>query len=337
MVTVIQQGRPGRSAWRRLMPALAVAGLLAGTGCTSTPKRDAAYTYTQEEMGAYLETASDPRRYGLTVYQSEAGPVIQFANRLHPEQVAELPWVATKSGAPLVKVGARKDIEYVALLDTASARNWSDLDTAVELPVIPLGPPAVYMEAAHVADPAAKGLLGMATKLRFDNLHAENTLFYVRMPRGTLGPVARDVADPLPRMVFGGDLLSQFSYIQFDFEKRKVVLSSTLPYRPVSEQIVAASRFRLDDGIYMLDGMVDKRHTPIILDVAGDFALAMPTPPRPIAGQVIFGDLVFRQVPVTELAAGPGLLPFPRVGRKLLARYKVTIDNTGGAVIFERP
>ena len=90
--------------------------------------------------------------------------------------------------------------------------------------------------------------------------------------------------------------------------------------------------------MWAVDGMVDGQPGPIILDTAGDFELSVTNASVHLMKQLSLGDLVFRQVrAITSRDNGLEPQKYPRLGRQLLSRYKVTFDNLHSMVYFERP
>lgn len=318
------------------MPLLPAVLLM--TGCATDKDRNAPRNVTQDRVSAFLSKAEDPRRHWLNVYQSENGPVFVGSHRLHANQQESLEFESRrKSKAPVIEIRGHGDYSYPALLDTSARENWIALDGALEMGLIPMGPPAYERTPRHVYDPTV-GYLCLATKLRMGQFHIENALFYTLTSQIALGPVARNIQRPPPRMVLGCALLRALRYLQLDYPEKKAILSSTLPFEPVSGRLLAEVPMMDWNGIMAVRGRIDGLSTIIILDSAGDFELAMRTPAKERVDQLSAGNMVWRQVQVTDTESlNLGYPDTPRIGRQLLRKYRVTFDNRQQVVFFERP
>lgn len=313
--------------------------LAAAAGCATKPEPPP-QPVVGSRLQMFFQRARDPRTFWLHVYDSPDGPVFVGAHRLHPNQVATLPIIARAGRgavpAPVVLVRGQDETPYAALIDTGSKESWADFSAAVELGVVPLGPPAYTRKPTHVNDPAEGYLCALPT-LRFDALRVETALLYAQTMDGPLDMLAR-AATPRPRLVAGSDLLGELRYFQVDYRQSVVTLSSTMPYRPSEQQLVATVPIELAHGVLAAKGSLDGIPQTFILDTAGDFEVAARDPLDPVAKQVTLGDLVVRDVPVDDAAGlGLGLADCPRIGRRLLARFRVTFDCKLKLAYFERP
>jgi hypothetical protein len=224
-----------------------------------------------------------------------------------------------------------------ALVDTTSRDNWATMDLVKPLRGTPLGPPGFGRTAAHVLDDIG-GLLFITPTFHVEDVQVENALFYARAASGPLGPAVRWVEDPVPNMVLGTGFLRSFPLVQFDLPRDRLLLATSQSYEPDEARLVATLPLLEEQGALACAAIVEGRPVKLLLDVVGDFELAMKDPPAPRLRQVSAGDLVFRQV-ATENAfdLGLGLLEFPRLGRRLLQRFVVTVDFRQKLVFFERP
>ncbi len=327
------------SPWQRTAMRknfLGFLALLLASGC-STPK-EPIRPLTEGQLRAFFAKAKDPRSLWITVYESKAGPVFTGGNRLHPEQAALLDFVSKEgSTAPLINVENGPIQTFKTLVDTSSKESWMSLATAQACETIPLGPPAYGYKPQHVVDPV-EGYLSVQPKLRFDQLNMESALVCVKAARGPLGPVARGVDQPAPAAVLGCNLLKSFQFFQINYPERAAVFSSTVEYGADPDRLIASVPFREVRGAYAADGVIDGEPKTFIVDSAGDFTIAMTDPPTNALRQVSLGDLVFRNVEAEDLAdLGLGLPDYPRIGRQLLSRFRVTFANKQGLIVFERP
>lgn len=288
-------------------------------------------------MKAFFKQAQDPRRFWITVYDSENGPVFSGSHRLHPNQNIELKFLTgPDSPLPMFKVQGRGPREFTALIDTSSKECWTAFETFPLLGLTPLGPPAYESFPDHVSD-TIRGFLSVLSTLKMGHLHIETVLVHVRAANGGLGAIGRQT-DPAPDLVLGYPLLQSLRFFQLDYPAGVFRASSTLPYTPSDADLVATAPLEEMNGLLVTEGMVDGISGPILLDSAGDFALVLPGGTGSMAKHVGLGDLVLRNV---EVQSGEGLelgdIPLPRVGRQLLGRFKVTVDNFQKIIYFERP
>ncbi len=313
-------------------------GVLAiAAGCRA-PRMEESRPLTPAEANAFSSMAQDPRKFWITVYNGDSGPVFTGANRLHPEQMASLPFLSPKkTAAPLIRIDAGQGRSFFALVDTSSRESWMDFGKAMDIRVVPLGPPSYPAIPSHVSD-QTPGYASVVGKIRFDQVNMETAIFHVRGVNGPLGFLTRHQDYPRPSAIIGCNMLQAFQFVQFDFPARLIIFSSTVDYTPNPEALVATAPLREEHGAYASDGMIDNDAGPIILDVAGDFEIAMNSPPTNSFRQVSFGDLVFRQIhPIAGIEEGLGALACPRIGRQLLSRFKMTIANKQKMIYFERP
>jgi hypothetical protein len=318
--------------FRRMLAVGFVAATVSWSGC-QTPVAEKG-DLSNDQLKQFFATARDPRRFWITVYQSENGPVFVGGNRLHPEQIAQLPFEsANRSSAPIVLTSEG----IPALIDTSSKESWMDFATAQRTGIIPLGPPAYTAKPEHTTEDAA-GYLSVAANMVYDQLFVESALFYVRGARGPFGPLARKQSHPTPNLILGCSQLNAFRSVQLNYPARTVLLSTTRDYQPSETNLIASVPLVDVRGAYGAEGMIDGRAQTFIIDSAGDFAVAMANPPTNKLRQVSVGDLVFRQVDaVFDDAWGLGLTNYPRIGRQLLQEFKITFDSKLRVAHFERP
>jgi hypothetical protein len=336
MAKQLERGKPMRNARALLILAGITFGFLQGCR-TSKPAPATTTPLKAEDLRAFFTRAADPRRFWITVYDSDQGPAFKGQNRLHPEQLAVLPFAdSSDRNAPLVNINAWLGRDFLALIDTTSARNWVSEQAFHALRGIPLGPPAYRFPVVHVREPIP-GYAGVFPKLRFDNLHVENALVCAWAARGPFGNLARDVA-PVPDIILGMDLLQSFQFVQIDYPARRVFFSSTFPFRPEQDRLLASVPYAEVGGAMAVSGSVDGKPTTILIDTAGDFELAFTNTTLEAVRQLEVGNIVFRNVSVEDAALYDlGLLKHPRIGRQLLSRFRITIDPQARLIHFERP
>ena len=314
--------------------------LLVLAGC-ATPPDETVIPFNAEQTKTLYAKARPPQVFGLTVYNSDNGPFFAGAGRLHQGEKADMPFLAeTDATAPLVALGGRGAVGLPALLDTTAKDNWVTAGAAQQVGLIMLTGPGPYQSMPqHVYDEIG-GLAGVAQQVKLDTLSAENVVFHVRAATGPLGSLARWVKKPDPIVVLGTAFLRAFSYVQIDFTKRLANFSATARFSPPPpETLVAALPLKDVSGALAVEGSLDGDPMTILLDVAGDFELVMNEPPDATVRRLSLGDLVFPPNVniVASMDQGLGNTVHPRVGRKLLSRYKVTFDFRGKLVYFERP
>ncbi len=321
----------------RLLPAL----LFLLVGCFTTTKNATIVPFSREQANALLAKARAPQVFGLTAYTSDAGPVFAGAHRVHQGDVARLNFLGDKtSTAPIVMLDGRGKLNMPALLDTCARDSWVTAAGGAQLSVTLLsGPPPYQAVAAHVYDEIG-GAAGVAQKVVLEESHIENVIFYLRLAQGPLGPLARWLNDPAPAAVLGSSFLRAFSFVQVDYPQRKTVFASSTRFiPPPADTLVAKLPLKEILGVPAVDGALDGDPVTVLLDTAGDYDLVMNEPPSDTIRRLSIGDLVFPPdvKVVSSMDQGLGPISYPRVGRRLLARYKITFDFKGKSVFFERP
>ncbi len=311
---------------------------LALAGCRA-PHAEHIRPLTDDQLRTFFGKPEDPRRYAITMYSSDDGPVFVGANRLHPSQQAVLPFATRRSStAPVIEGGLKGEEPLPFLLDTSSRESWLRFESASGLRTVALGTDRAYgTTPTHVRDDLV-GYDCLLPHLVFDPLWIENVVLFVRAASGPLGVVGRHVDGPRPEGVLGCNILREFASVQMDFEDRMVTLTTSLAYRPNSARLLAAVPLLEKDGPYAVQGMVEGKKVTLVLDTGGDFEIALPRMALGPVKQVSVGDLVFRNVRAYTLRER-GLQPdtVVRLGRQLLSRYKVTFDNLRYTVYFEKP
>ena len=307
------------------------------TGCSSPPKEPVAFT--QSQMKTIGQSARLPSVFGITVYSSERGPVFKGANRLHESQKAQVPFKSPrKSTAPVVELLPPEPKGFLALIDTSSRESWINLEASQKASMTLLGQPLYNAKPEHIEE-GLGGTAGIAPQLRFkDQLYLEETIFHVQNAFGPLGPESRSETNSRPDAVIGMGILRSFSFVQLNFPEREVMLASTKKYSPNEDQLIAKLPMKDVKGALACDAVIDGEPAIVIIDTGGDFELAMKDAPLRPLRQVSVGDLVSRQVVATDSEdLGLGLIEYPRFGRKVMARFKITLDFKNKLIWIERP
>ena len=310
-------------------------------GCATTPERSkqAAAPLPREAIRKFYEKAKDPRQFWITVYPSANGPVFSGTHRLYEAQLAEVPFERGEPfPGPVVKFRGHGAEVYRGLVDTSAADNWTDFEGAAAMGATLLGGPGYSSEPSHVPD-TLSGYLTVMDRIRFEGLYVENALFFARGVMHDLGPLARGVTKPELTAVLGMRFIEPFSFVRFDFKGASVAFASTRAFEPRPDVLIASVPIEKDaGGALAVRGTVNGKPETIILDTAGDYAVAMKDPEETELRHLSLGDLVLRHLPCTGLAEeGLGLEDYPRVGLDVLSRFVLVIDNTAGLVHFERP
>lgn len=309
--------------------------LLASSGCLHPPGG----SLSNDELRMYFQGAQDPRAHWLTVYESDDGSFITGGFRLHPQQSSSQHFLSGMAGrVPAITVQTHLPKRYRALIDTSSAACWISFEKALNMGLIPLGPPAYGAKPLHTRDDSM-GYASVAGKLRFDQLHVERALIYMLDAKGPLKATGRDLKRwKTPDVVLGYDFLEAFRYVQINYPDRTLELSIDFGYRPSDALLVAEAPLLEVEGALGTECIIDGKPGTILIDSVGDYAVALPgSEARPIR-QISIGDLVQRNVSaVSAREQGLGDLPVPRVGTEILSKFKVTFDMKERRIYFERP
>lgn len=293
---------------------------------------------TAEERDQFLSRAQDERRFWLTRYESEQGPSFAGAHRLHTEKQVRVPFQTRRDHpAPMMNVRLRGAAEHRALIDTSARYNWIEFGLAHENGLIPIGPPPIRLQALHVNDPVP-GYVSVASRMVIDTLHINTALFSVKAAHGPMTLLTRDQQPLRAPIVLGSDFVRAFHFIQFDFPNRMITLSTTTPYEPDRDRLLAVVPLQEINGTIAVEGFMDGTRTPFLLDTLGSYGVASDRPVQSTVERLMVGDLVLLDVahtPIASLALGRPTLP--RIGLDVLERLILTFDGGNGRVYFERP
>lgn len=325
-----------------LAPAVA-AGTILAAGCSSMDKKDpetSRLLFTPREVERFAANAADPREYAVTIHAADAEhTVFVNGNRARPGLKAISSFVSPAGFAlPLIegKVG-QTAAPCMVLTDSTAADSWTSMDRQRLLGLVPLGPPRITSTPVHVID-NVPGALCVLPSLTLDQLPIEAVLLFARAAHGPLWPLSRSAEAGGADVVLGWSALRSFAYVQWDFANRIVVFSATTPYEAHPTQTMASIPLEPEREGMIVKGMIDGRSQSILLDVCGDFELAMAEPPMNLVRQVALDDMVMLQVRASSIREhGLGRDDLPRVGTRLLSKYRVTLDNRRNEVVFEPP
>ncbi len=296
------------------------------------------------ELDTMLQRAQDERRFWLTRYNTEQGPVFSGSFRVHTERFAVAEFIHDRYGTPScgIEVRLRGPETYAALIDTSAGASWIEYELAQRSGVIPLGPTPVRRVPAHVDD-TVPGILGVASRIVIDPVHVDTALLFVQAAHGPLKKFHRSTPRRYAPLVLGADFLRAFSFVQFHFTQREVLFATTTAYEPDPDRLVGVVPYHIRNGRMVMEGWIDNQPALFLLDSLGGYVLAAAADEERAAGppnrsNVMLGELVWRQVPRRALSdLNLGLPQYARIGRELLDRFVVTIDGNNRRVVFERP
>lgn len=317
---------------------LSLAAALFAAGCASQAPLPPT-PLAQDELDQFLANGRDARYYGITTYQDSAGARYEFANRVHPDRVAQKPMISPRdSSLPLVRAKTAAYVEFNLLLDSTARQNWLMLASAAAMDYVPFQPPSGEYADHVVAD--IPGYAGVANKIVLDSLHVESPIFLVAPARGRLGPLAR--ADALAiqtQAVMGAALMRSFAFIRCDFANRAVFFSTTGTYAPpMPSAVVADLPLRDWRGRPAVEGRLGGVPILLVIDTAGDFDLSVPPEDSAANGALELDGLAIDDVAIATHAALGLPEKFPaRLGLGVLARYAVTLDFKRQRVWLENP
>jgi len=301
----------------------------------TTPKPETSEPLGASAKSAFLKRAKSPQVFGLTAYSTDKGAVFAGAFRQHEGLVGRSVFQSgPNTTTPVISINGTKTL---MLLDSTAAESWMTVEATTELNLYGLvGPNSFEKQPGHVYDTIG-GFAGVLSKMTVGDMHIENAVFYIRNARGPLGPLTRWEKEPYMDGVLGADFLRSFKFIRISLRGRYIVMSATDAYPVPVNAIATLPTVDLQGGI-AVEAMINGEKVPILLDIAGDFEVAMDAPETATLRQVSLGDIVFRQVQVdSAYELGLGVQAAPRIGRQLLEKYDIVINNLGREVIFELP
>lgn len=300
------------------------AALLIVAGCKTTePEKTIPVSW--EEQQVFLKRVSDPRIFGLNIYETPSGPQIRGGGRLHPEQAEALPMQVEEPLRPVVSLHGNFGVQWPILLDLTAANSHMEFNTARKVRARPIGeqgrPQLVRRPGEEVTSCVA-----LIPSLRLGQLFVENPLVFVRFENGPMGSLARGIDEPVLRGVVGWNVLEKLEQIQFLYSIGQIVLKTTEPYVPNPNLLVAELPLVEHAGACAVRGTVDGKRSLILIDPAGDFEVA--------AGGAVSSLTLGRQLTFSnpEVSESPGGV---RIGARVLQNYRVTVCPQAGVVYFE--
>ncbi|MCF7849501.1 MAG: hypothetical protein K9M45_11680 [Kiritimatiellales bacterium] len=304
------------------------------TGCQSSKYGKEVMLAPSHEL-ELLEKTVLPQSYGMQIVRVRNGITYMGSARVHPNHMAALDLL--EKGVPAVKVrGSASAASANALMDISSPNSWIEAKTSTEMKAKVLGINEMVMPyRGGLNTGGANAYAAVISRLRFNKFYIENVPIYIRMAKGSLGPQARGITDPDIHMVVGYDCIRNFEYIQYDLASNKIRLSASIEYEPMKDRLLTTATISKSSRFgCAVEGAIYGQPTTIILDPAGDYTFARADYTGAVTKQISIGDVVVRNIQTFPLpsAAAP-----PRIGRRVLENYLVTVCPRKGVVYFERP
>jgi hypothetical protein len=312
-----------------------ISAVLAMAGClnsrTDKPE-DKPLSMTQQQ--AWLSLAKPPQQFGFSVYATDEGIAYSGQARLHPNHFSSVDML--EENVPIISLRGRSArYKLNALIDPSSPVSWMEFSASEDFNAFCMGINGrVFPYRGEFNTGGVNAYAGLVTQIRIDNLFIENLPFYIRMSRGSLGPLARGIHVPAVDAVIGYDNLRIFEYVQFDLPENTIRFSATTPYVPLEGmEVKTAQIIRVPNHGLAVEGEIDGRPKAVVIDPACDYALARGDVKVSSTTELRVGELEFSDVPTLLL---PVHIAPPRIGRKLLAPYIITVCPGKGLVYFEK-
>ncbi len=306
--------------------------LLAGCISNNGEPEDNPLSSAQIEM--CLSRTRPPQQFGFSIFAVEGGVAYAGRGRLHPNHFTSAEML--EENIPVIRMrGRSKRNTMTVLVDTSSPVSWMEFSTSQDFNAYFMGiNDNVIPYRGNYNTGGIKAFASVVTQVRIDNLFIENIPFYIRMSQGSLGPLARGIHKPEIDAIVGYDNLRSFEYVQFDLQDNTISFSASQPYTPNPDILLDVAKIVKAPGYGLaIEGKLDDQPIPLILDFAGDFSLARGDIKVATTRLLQMGHISLRDVPTLVL---PTHVAPPRVGRKLLTPYLITICNNEGVVYFEK-
>ena len=296
--------------------------------------------FSEAQLKALETKACTSSSLGITPYQMDNG-MAAYAGTLHitGEQVATANMTASSVVAPLPVIEFRNGRRIMrALIDTSSPSGWITPEAARRLKLQLIGDPQLIdTKPSHLVDPSIC-LMGIVPELQIDHTVVSKVPMFLRAVTGSLGALGRNLQPPAD-FVIGSDFLRAFGHVQLSFANRFALFYASGGYEPETSNLVGTATLFIEGGAIAVGGEMDNEPSHFILDVAGDYTVAVPareSPPEIM--HLAVGDLVVRHArAVSGASLGLGEIKHPRIGRRALEHFKVTLDFQNRKVFFERP
>jgi len=302
----------------------AAAAVLFLAGCKTTePEETTPVSWNEQQR--YLQRISDPRIFGLHIYETPGGPQIRGGGRLHPGKAEALPMKVEAPLRPVVGMKGSFGIQWPVLLDCTASMSTMEFDTALKAGARPIGeqetPQMIRRPGEEVTSCAS-----IMPSLKLGQLSVENALISVRFANGPIGKMARGMDDPVIKGVVGWNVLEKLAQIQFLYSAERVILKTTDSYTPNPSRLVAQLPLVQHVGACAVRAAVNGKRTLVLIDPAGDFEVAAD---NAVSSLVLGNNLRFLNPPVSPSPGGV------RIGARLLENYRLTICPKAGVVYFE--
>lgn len=289
----------------------------------------------KEERSLFTSRSKPPQIFDLTTMSTGRGPVFAGSFRQNLNHIDKLEFASAKnSTAPIIAINDKKTL---LLLDSSSPDSWLTFDAAVGMNVTALAGPELFEKnPSHVIDEMG-GFAAVLPRLSIGKLYLDNAVFYVRNARGPLDSLTRWEKSPFVHGVLGADFLRSFEFIRVSLRGRQAVFCGVNLY-PYTDSALTKLPVSDLNGAMAVTCSIDGEKQDVVIDIAGDFELAMENPRGGVVKQLTMGDIVFRKVeavPAFDLGLpknGP-----PRIGRQLLERYDLVFNQRGRELLIEMP
>ena len=312
-----------------MLSTLTLAGCLSNNG---EPPKDKPLSKTRIEK--CLSHPRPPQQYGFSIYPVEGGMAYAGQGRLHPNHLTSAEML--EENIPVIIMRGRSPRNKLnALIDISSPVSWMEFSVSQDFTAYFMGiNDHVLPYRGNYNTGGVPAFAAVVTQMRIDNFFIENIPFYIRMAEGSLGPLARGIREPEIDAIVGYDNLRSFEYIQYDLQNNTIGFSATTPFSPtegLESEVVKI--VKVPGHGLAVEGKIDDQSLPIILDFAADYSLARGDVKVATTRLVHIGEIELKEVPTLVLPVHDSP---PRVGRKVLAPYIVTICNKKGVVYFEK-
>lgn len=308
--------------------------LLAG-GCTTPPQEDR--PLERDELRALLARAKNPRSLYLTVYEGPAGPEFENAHRVHMDQAAHEPFAGSGDQPCMITVRGGSSTPLTALLDPSTPESWTTVPMKKEIPLLPLGPPYYQVQSAHLGQTKG-GFLAFASAIKINSVIVDSCLFSIRNNIGGLGPFARGIETPKIDMVLGHQFLQAFNFVRLNYPEQTVSFSTTRPFPEPGPTLLTKLPLHMIKGALGTEAVVRGEDTKILLDLAGNYSVAVSERMDEKNINVFLGDLALRRLsPWTFDHLGLTESRYPRLGWQVLRQFVITLDYQRDVIWLERP
>jgi len=312
-----------------------IGSVLMVTSCNSLKSQPSSTTMlSQSDLAAVAKRGKEPQVFGLTAYRTEYGALFAGSYRLHKGQAGRIAFQSDpNSTTPIIAVN-----DQPMMIDSSSAESWISPGANAAMGGVVLKDQYVFEKYPRHVYETVGGLAVVVPKMIIDKIHIENAVFYMRAAAGPLGMLTRWEKSSNISGILGADFLRAFQFVRISLRDRYVFLSATSAYPPNEAAALTTVNTKDLQGGIGVDAMLDGEKASVLIDLAGDFEVAVNQPADSKMRQVSIGDAVFRQVEVISgYEIGLGTNSVPRIGRQLLEKYDLVFNNFGKQLIIELP